>query len=122
MSEIKAKVKKIAGYVASHSVTTVLYYFGLGNEIDFIVDDNEKKQGTYSPGFHIPVFPSTALYEKKPDYVVILAWRFSKQIIKKHKKFLDEGGHFITILPECSIIGGSHEKANKQPLEYASTN
>lgn len=103
LNELKSKGKIIAGYGASHSVTTVIYNFGIGSILSFIVDDNPKKQGTHSPGFHIPVLPSEALYEKKPDYVVILAWRFAEQIIKKHKKFLDKGRHFITILPKVEI-------------------
>jgi 2-polyprenyl-3-methyl-5-hydroxy-6-metoxy-1,4-benzoquinol methylase len=36
---LKAKGKKIAGYGASHSVTTLLYHFDIGKMLNFIVDD-----------------------------------------------------------------------------------
>ena len=45
---------------------------GLGKLIDFIVDDSTQKQGKYTPGDHIIVKPTNAIY-KKTDYVLILA-------------------------------------------------
>ena len=41
--------------------------------IEFIVDDSPLKQGRYTPGMHIPVLPAQALYERRPDVVVVLA-------------------------------------------------
>ena len=62
------------------------------------------KQNLFSPGYHIPVLSSQALYERKPDHVLILAWRYFEPIIKKHQAFLDQGGHFIVPLPEIGVI------------------
>ena len=45
------------------------------------------------------------IYEKKPDYLFILAWIHSKKIIENNKRYLDEGGHFIICFPEIKIIG-----------------
>ena len=82
-----------------------MYNFGIGlKEIDFIVDDSPLKQGLFSPGTHIPVLPTNAIYERRPDYVIILAWNFAKQIIEKHSSFLDGGGCFIVPLPEIKIF------------------
>ena len=36
--------------------------------------------------------------------IFILAWPYSKDIIKKHKQFLNNGGKFIIILPEIIEI------------------
>lgn len=104
LNELKSQGKKIAGYGASATVTTLLYHFDLAKYMDFVVDDNQVKQGLYTPGHHIPVFPSEALYEKKPDCVVILAWRFADLILKKHQKFSEEGGKFIVPLPKCELF------------------
>ena len=82
-----------------------MYHFGIGaDEIDFIVDDSPLKQGLYSPGAHIPVLASDALYERRPDYVLILAWNFAQAIIDKHSAFLDGGGRFIVPLPELKTF------------------
>ena len=61
-------------------------------------------QGTLSPGLHIPVLSPDVLYERKPDCVVMLAWRYAEPIIKKHKKFVDQGGKFLIPLPEVRAV------------------
>ena len=101
---LDVKDKVIAGYGASATTTTLLYHFNIGQHISFMVDDNLSKQGRFSPGLHIPVYPSSALYERKPDYVVLLAWRFADHIVSNHQAYLDSGGHFIIPLPEVSLV------------------
>jgi SAM-dependent methyltransferase len=96
--------KKIAGYGGSATTTTLAYHFGMKDFVEYIVDDNPAKQGTYSPGLHIPVFPSNTIYERKPDCIVIFAWRYYEAIIAKHKKYLENGGRFIVPLPEFKEI------------------
>ena len=100
IQELTKQGKKIAGYGASATVTILTYHFNLGNVLKFLVDDNPARQNLYSPGYHIPVLAPNAIYEQKPDYVVILAWRFAEMILKRHKKFSDEGGCFIIPLPK----------------------
>lgn len=105
LRDLKNKGKVIAGYGASVGVTTVLYNFNINNNlIDFLVDDNIKRQGTYSPGLHIPVKSSKELYNTDVDYVVILAWMYSDPIVKRNLNYLKKGGKFITILPSQKII------------------
>ncbi len=104
LENITAEGKTIAGYGASHTVTTLIYHLGLGSYLDYIIDDNPQKQNSFSPGFHIPVFSSLALHEKKPDYVVILAWQYADPIMKKNQAYLDQGGQFIIPLPFPKII------------------
>ncbi len=87
----------IVGYGASATSTTLIYHFGLQDYLTFLVDDNPAKIGTYSPGLHIPVKDASELNTLKPDYIVVLAWRFADQIIKKHPHFK---GRFIIPLPE----------------------
>ena len=97
---LKKAGKSIAGFGAPAKATTLMYHFDIGpNIIDFIADDSPLKQGLFSPGFHIPVLAGDAIYEKAPDYVVLLAWNFAPQIMANHQKYLDGGGHFIVPLP-----------------------
>ena len=104
LRSLKAQKKIIAGYGGSATSTTLVYHFGLNELMDYIVDDNPAKQYTFSPGYHIPVLPSKVLYERKPDYVLILAWRYAEPIMKKHRAFLQQGGHFIVPLPALKVI------------------
>lgn len=102
--DLKKQNKIIAGYGASVGVTTLIYLFGIAGDLSFLADDNPVRYNLFSPGYHIPVLPSVALYERKPDYCIIFAWRYAEAIMKKHKKFLEDGGHFILPLPKIEII------------------
>ena len=99
--------KKIVAYGASATSTTLIYQFELERYIYCIVDDNPSKHNLYSPGCHIPVLPSEVLYDQRPEYVLLLAWRYLKPIMDKHTAFVQEGGRFIVPLPEFQIIGRS---------------
>ena len=90
----------VAGYGASVGVVTLLYEWELAGRLSFIVDDNERKQGTFSPGQHIPVYAPQALYDRKADAVLVLAWNYADPIMKKHPQFR---GKFIIPLPEVRI-------------------
>lgn len=102
--ECKANGKTLAGYGASVGVTTLIYALGLGKNIQFLVDDNPLKQSLYSPGHHIPVLPSTALYERKPDYVILFPWRYANTIMTKHAAFTNKGGKFVLPLPKFNVL------------------
>jgi len=72
------------GYGASVTSTTLLYHFGIGDQLDYLVDDNPAKIGTVSPGFHLPVHSSDKLNTDKPDLCIMLAWRYAKKIYMKN--------------------------------------
>jgi hypothetical protein len=106
-TEIKAlhdAGKRIVGFGASHSTTTLTYHFELAQFMEYIVDDNKLKHGSYSPGYHLPVYPAEKMYEDKPDYVIVLAWQHSDSILKKHKSVTESGIKFILPLPEFKVI------------------
>jgi hypothetical protein len=105
LNELKANNKSIAGFGAPTKATTLMNYFGIdANILDFIVDDNPLKHGLFTPISHIPVLSADELYERKPDYVIILAWNFASPIMDTHKKYSDEIGHFILPLPVPQIV------------------
>ena len=99
------KNNKIAAYGASATSTTLMYHFNMNNYLQYIVDDFEAKQNLFSPGMQIPTYPTEYIYEDKPDYIIILAWRYADKIIDKNKKFIEQGGKFIIPLTEPRIIG-----------------
>lgn len=103
LTALKHEGHHVAGFGAPAKATTLLYHFDLGRALDFIMDDSPLKQHLFSPGHHLPVLPSTALYERKPSHVVVLAWNFADSIIKKHQAFRDQGGRFIVPLPQLEV-------------------
>jgi len=103
LAKAKLEGKSIAGFGASITGTTLIYHFEIEGYIDYLVDDNYAKQGRFSPGIHLPVFPSSALCERKPDLVIILAWRFAETIINKNQAYLNSGGQFLVPAPSFKI-------------------
>lgn len=102
---LKRDGKSIAGFGAPAKATTLMYQFALdAGVIDYIIDDNPLKQGTFTPGMHIPVVSSDVLKTSAPDYLLILAWNFADPIIEKNRAFQDGGGHFIVPVPKVRVV------------------
>ena len=105
IAALKRDGKRLAGYGAPAKATTLMHHFGIGrDQIEFIVDDNPRKQGLFSPGLHVPVLPSKVLAEQEPDYLVILAWNFADPIMQKCREFAARGGRFIVPLPTVRVV------------------
>jgi hypothetical protein len=107
LRQLKREGKRVVGFGAPAKATTLMFHFGLGPEtVDYIIDDSPWKQGLYTPGHHIPVVPSSFLYDEstQPDYTLILAWNFAESIMKTHQRFRDAGGRFIVPLPTMEIF------------------
>lgn len=104
LEELKGRGDSIAGYGASATTTTLVYHFGMGELLDYLVDDYPAKQGLLSPGLHLPVLPSEALYERRPDAVVVLAWRYHEQIVKRHLAYAQHGGRFVVPMPDLKLL------------------
>lgn len=102
LAELKAQGKRIAGFGASHSTTTLIYHFELAPYLDYLVDDNQLKHGKFSPGYHLPVFSAEKLQSDRPDYVLVLGWQHQGSITARHK--LAGNGRWIIPLPELKIV------------------
>ena len=102
--KVEAEGKTIAGYGASATVTTLIYNFELGSHLSFLVDDNKSRHGFFSPGHHLPVLAPEALSERKPGYLIILAWQYANPILSKNSAFLQQGGRFILPMPSVRVI------------------
>ena len=103
LEKIKFKKKTIVGLGASHSVSTLTYHFKLNRFFDYLVDDNKKKHGLYSPGSNLIVRP-VKFGKKIPNYIYILAWQHQKTILKKYQYLKKRGIKFIIPLPKFKII------------------
>lgn len=104
---IKAKRdgKTIVGYGAPGKGNTLLNYCGIRTDfLDYTVDRSPHKQGHYTPGTHIPILDPSAIKETKPDYVFILPWNLTKEIVEQHSYIREWGGKFVVPIPEVTIV------------------
>jgi SAM-dependent methyltransferase len=104
LERLQAEGHAIAGFGAARSGTLLIYHFGLATILDYIVDDSPDKQNLYSPGVHIPVFPSSVMYERMPAYVFILAWVHWRAIVQNHHRYLEQGGRFVNCFPGIRVV------------------
>jgi len=84
ISKLAKNNNKIIGYGSPAKATTALNFFGISNEIECIVEDNKLKQGKFLPGMKIPIISKEKL-NSKPDYLLVLAWNFFKEIKENNK-------------------------------------
>jgi SAM-dependent methyltransferase len=104
LKDVKADGKKIVGYGAAAKGNILLNYFRIGTDLlDYIVDKAPSKQGLYTPGTHIPIYKVERLLQDSPDYVLILPWNFSDEIMS-HLKSQGFKGKFIIPLPSLRVI------------------
>ena len=101
---LKLNNKKVIAYGAPAKGNTFLNYCMLDNAlIKFTVDKNPAKIGKFLPGSQIPILHPKKIISEKPDYIFILPWNLSKEIINQIKKIY-LGAKYITAIPKVKIF------------------
>ena len=93
IKKLKENNKKIIGYGAPAKATTSLNFFGISQEIDFIVEDNKLKHNKFIPGVKIPI-KSKSHIKQNDNTLLVLAWNFFKDIKKNNSEL---SNNFINI-------------------------
>jgi SAM-dependent methyltransferase len=105
LHNLKAEGNRIAVYGASAKGSTLLNYFGIGHEtLEYVVDRSTAKQGRFTPGTHLPIYPPQRLVQDRPDYVLLLTWNFADEILAQQEAYRQLGGRFIIPIPEPRVV------------------
>jgi dTDP-4-dehydrorhamnose reductase/SAM-dependent methyltransferase len=103
VADLTAQGKTIWAYGASAKGNTLMNFFELTKkEIPVAIDDNPKKWGYYAPGSHMLIKGIDELARAPVDYLLLLAWNFEKEIIRRCKE-AKYAGKFIRPVPEAVI-------------------
>ena len=85
IKRLKSENKVIIGYGAPAKATTALNFFGISNEINYIIEDNKLKHNKFIPGVKIPIKNKSHVKDKN-NTLIVLAWNFYKDIKKNNQK------------------------------------
>ena len=99
--DAKRRGKTVAAYGAAAKGNTLLNYCGVRSDlVSYVVDRNPYKQHRFLPGSHIPVLPVEVVVKTKPDYLLILPWNISDEVVAEMSVIRDWGGRFVTAIPD----------------------
>lgn len=99
--EAKRENKSVAAYGAAAKGNTLMNYAGIKPDlISYVVDRNPAKQDKYMPGSRIPIVDESRLKQDQPNYVVILPWNLTSEVVQQLNYVKTWGGVFVTAVPE----------------------
>lgn len=108
------KSSVVAGYGAARSGPTLAIQYDITKIISYIFDDHPSKCNKFSAFENIKILPTLDIKSLKPDYIIILAWIYTKQIVNNNLDYIQNGGTFITLWPEVMEVNNAniHEFLN----------
>ena len=85
--------------------STLINYVGLSKDLmPYIAEQpSSLKLGKFLPGKHIPIVEDDVLFREQPDFVVIFAWHYGKEIAR-NLKGRGLKSKFILPLPEVKVL------------------
>ena len=93
IKSLKNNGKRLIGYGSPAKATTALNFFGISEEIDFVVEDNKLKHGKFIPGVKIPIVSKDEVSDKN-NTILVLAWNFYEDIKNNNSEL---SNNFVSI-------------------------
>jgi SAM-dependent methyltransferase len=109
---LRREGKQVVGYGAPGKGNTLLNYCGIRQDfLDYTVDRNPYKQGTYTPGTRIPVYAPEKIAETKPDVILILPWNLAREISNQLAYTAEWGARLAVPIPTATLFAPGAEPA-----------
>ena len=97
--------KKILALGASTKGNIILQHFGLTKEkIPYISERNPDKVGLKCLGSDIELISENEARDISPEAFIVLPWNFKDEIIKREKKYLENGGKLMFVMPYPHVV------------------
>ncbi len=111
VNKILKKGGSVLGLGASTKGNILLQHFGLNKEkIPYISERNSEKVGLSCLGSDIKLISEKLARNMKPDAFLVLPWNFKKEIVKREKNFIKEGGELMFPMPTPHVVTRKGEK------------
>ena len=105
IKKIEKKGQTIHGYAASTKGNVLLQHYNIKNDnIKFISDRNPRKKNLYTPGSNIKIITESESRKMKPNFYLVLAWHFKKEILLREAAIRRKGTKFIFPLPSVKVV------------------
>lgn len=105
LRRLKHEGRRIVAVSAPAKGMTLLNYCRIGREtLDYVTEKARLKIGRFTPGDHIPVVPDERLLQNRPDYALLLAWNFAREIMANIGEYTAAGGKVIVPIPTPVIL------------------
>jgi hypothetical protein len=102
-----AEAGPVIGYGASARSSTLLNTAGIsGNQLSVIIDRNEIKQGSLTPGSDLPIvsFEDGRAHLTDAKSVLLLAWNFEPEIVLNLRREGFEGEVLVPLPGDPRVI------------------
>jgi len=94
--QCRADGKRVVGYEAMGSSTTLLNYCGIRSDlIEYVVDRDPYKQGCFTPGVRIPIHNPNRIADDRPDVVLALSGDLEGELTDQLGYIGDWGGQLV---------------------------
>jgi len=101
LQDFKNRSGPIALFGAGHRACMFVNLMGIGDYLEFVVDDDPHKQGYLMPGSWLPIHKSARLAEKEIKLCLLgLSPESEEKVIANNRGFLQRGGVFQSIFPD----------------------
>ena len=98
LHELRSQGKRIALFGAGHLAAKFINFYGLGEYLIGVIDDNPNKLGRYMPGSKLPIIGSDCLEEGEVDLCLLTLNPESEQkVLKAKAEYFTKGGKFRSI-------------------------
>ena len=103
--EQKRAGKKVVAYGAAAKGNTLLNYAGVKTDlIGFVCDAAQSKQDKFMPGSHIPILHPSEIFNRQFDYILILPWNISAEVVKQNEQLKKKDVRFVIAIPELKVL------------------
>ena len=102
--------QKVLALGASTKGNILLQHFGLDkSKIPFISERNPEKVGLKCLGSDIELVSEDKARSLNPKAFLVLPWNFKEEIVKRERKYLDEGGELMFPMPYPHVVSKKGE-------------